>query len=187
MNATEFQNLMQLFKFHDAFGDADVIVLYGSRVHLQAGYPARARSDLDMAIFYQNDFLKGLSDEGKFKAVTDRNDYATNALKMASQRLGFPILAQVPRVDTFENFLAEEKPFSFDQQIFALRLVDRLATEGNFTPDLYRELYHRIRSKNWYNPEAIFIFRTGHNLEARVRALRAIGYRNFYSLSQDFK
>jgi len=171
--------LLQIFRTDPSFADADVIVLYGSRTHFGVGYEARQDSDLDVSIFYRSSDLERAEDY-----PLDRMPEVNARMRSVALRTGFDISEQVPRFDSFDQFLEQElKTEGFKDNMRSQRILDVLAKEGNWDEDVRRSQYLAIKGEHWFNQEAIFIFKTDQNLAERVIKLRKIGYQNFYLLA----
>jgi len=179
MESPDFQDLLKIFRNDPNFSDADVIVIYGSRTHFRAGYSPRMDSDLDVSIFYPRSHLEAIDGYS-----LDRLPSVNSSLRSVSFRTGFDISEQVPRFESFEEFLEVElKAEGFEDQFRAQRFLDALAEDGNWDEDTRRALYLNNKGDHWFNPEAIFIFKDSTNLMERVMKLRKIGYHNFYLLA----
>lgn len=175
MTALQFAHLLAHFTRHKSLEDADVIVLYGSRLHLEAGYLPRADSDLDFTIFYKMPPGQEIIPDAFEKDILVNQS-------LSSLGLDFPMKIDVPRYDGFASFLRKEAVTDLKREREAHRLLDALAEDGDWDPATRRLLYHDIRNKNWFNPEAIFIFRSTRRIQQRIKLLRALGYKNFILL-----
>jgi hypothetical protein len=183
MPSDEFKNLLRLIQSSESFAEAEVIVLHGSRTHLEAGYRPRENSDLDISAFYSQDHFK------RTKLPVLENDEKINrSLEPLSRALGYKISIEVPRIDTFDTFLKRDKAFFYNDKIRGLRFIDALADSGHWDEKTQREVYfgYQVQNGNWFNPEAIFIFKSKHKINERINALQKIGYKNFYILDESF-
>jgi len=133
---------------------------------------------LDLAVFFEN------ANQRDDLQLIDRNSDITQQLSSLSTRAGFSVAAQVPRLESFEEFLAHEPAYNVYDYHLSLKVLDFIAARGKMDRDSYRQLALKIQGEHWFNQEAIFIFRSKKNMSLRIEQLSRLGYRNFILLDE---
>jgi hypothetical protein len=179
-----FTRLLDHVRSHEAFADAEAVVLYGSRTHHGYGYAPTPTSDLDVRVYWKGSAKQHHQTVGKAAR-------ANGVLAPIGEAAGFPISQQIIKFAELDENLAPGSAIDFTPHSRAAEraMWERLVAEGARPRDEMKFAFQKkvSRAAGWdaLGKEALILLREGPATAERLQQLQARDYRNVIVLSAE--
>ncbi len=198
----KFYDLLTQIKSDPLFENVLCLVFFGSRAHLQRGYPPTHLSDLDVMFFKVNPRLKVPDLNSIFFKFFGNLEWARileDPFHIGTASGGDMYAAVFPPEElvaeyksaspvSLRNYLFGPMPFfqemSFDEYSAGVRTLDREARDNNLDRKQWRQRHIELTwPSGLVDREARFVFlRTEPRIDKIISGLNGLGYFNIWSM-----